>query len=231
MRPIQRGNWPIDENGNEIQFKHYKDALKYLSCLGDYCSYCEIWLTNPAIEHIQPKSLQPAQINCWDNFLLACTACNSTKGTTDINLTNLNDYFWPHLDNTARAFVYEKYSVVQIHPALTEEQQEKAKRILSLSGLNKAIDSHKGMDRRWSMRNTAWDKAERAKNNLALQNSEAMREEIISNATSTGYWSVWMTVFAQDQDMRQRLITAFPGTCSDCFDDHTQPIKRVGGQI
>jgi hypothetical protein len=41
-------------------------------------------------------------------------------------------------------------------------------------------------------------------------------------AVSTGFFSIWMTVFAGDIDMRTRLIDAFSGTRdSGCFDDKT----------
>jgi hypothetical protein len=40
-----------------------------------------------------------------------------------------------------------------------------------------------------------------------------------------------MAVFSDDIDMRQRLIAAFSGTSSNCFDAATQAIPRNGGQI
>lgn len=58
-----------------------------------------------------------------------------------------------------------------------------------------------------------------------------MRNQIIDTATSTGFWSVWMTVFQDDIDMRQRLIKAFQGTSPDCFDTNTQALSRSGGKI
>lgn len=40
-----------------------------------------------------------------------------------------------------------------------------------------------------------------------------------------------MTVFAEDADMRQRLITAFTGTARACFDSATRPVPRAGGAL
>lgn len=41
-------------------------------------------------------------------------------------------------------------------------------------------------------------------------------------AAQTGFFSIWMTVFAGDADMRNRLIDAFDGTRdSGCFDPAT----------
>lgn len=51
-----------------------------LATLGEYCSYCESWLsTQVAVEHVAPKSQFPMYSCSWDNFLIACTACNSNK--------------------------------------------------------------------------------------------------------------------------------------------------------
>lgn len=40
-----------------------------------------------------------------------------------------------------------------------------------------------------------------------------------------------MTVFRNDPDMRNRLIRAFPGTATNCFDPQGAPVPRPGGQI
>ena len=45
-----------------------------------------------------------------------------------------------------------------------------------------------------------------------------MREQILETATGHAYWSIWMTVFEDDPDMRCRFIEAFPGTDKTCFD-------------
>ncbi|CAO5254029.1 HNH endonuclease [Frankia sp. AgKG'84/4] len=49
--------------------------------LGAFCSYCELpVVTSLATEHVLPKATFPAYGAAWDNFLLACAACNSAKG-------------------------------------------------------------------------------------------------------------------------------------------------------
>ena len=61
------------------------------------------------VERIQPKKTRGCtQIDSqremdWNNFLLACPNCNSTKGNTDVVL---DDYLWPDRDNTFRALKY-----------------------------------------------------------------------------------------------------------------------------
>jgi hypothetical protein len=234
MRPVNRGDTPKDDNEHSISFKEYEDARDALIAqLGDYCSYCESPLLAPAVEHIQPKVKEPALEKTWNNFLLACPYCNSVKKDKTIDTNNLNAYFWADTDNTFRAFIYEKDRSPQIDPSLTRAHQQIARDTLGLTGLDRE-PSHPLLtkkDRRWIKRNEAWTKAETAKINLDQQHTDLMRQQIIDTATSTGFWSVWMTVFQDDADMRRRLIEAFQGTCPTCFDSNTQAIQRPSGQI
>jgi hypothetical protein len=49
--------------------------------LGKFCSYCEQFLPGQiAVEHCAPKSQFPYFTLCWENFLLACDACNGPSG-------------------------------------------------------------------------------------------------------------------------------------------------------
>ncbi|MCX7086469.1 MAG: HNH endonuclease [Methylococcales bacterium] len=215
-------------------FNQYQDARDALiNRIGDYCSYCESPLLAPAVEHIQPKSKAPELAKTWNNFLLACCFCNSIKKDKMVNTSNLNGYFWADNDNTYRAFYYEKDRSPQVNSQLNTAHQLIAQNTLDLTGLDREPTHPKltKKDRRWTKRNEAWGKAERAKANLHKSPSETLREQIIDTATSTGFWSVWMTVFAEDVDMRRHFIIAFKGTCSTCFDNDTQPIKRPGGNI
>ena len=234
MRPVERGAVPLDAKNKVIQFKKYGDARDYLiGRLGDYCSYCEVPLFTPAIEHIQPKNLHPVLEKEWGNFLLACTYCNSNKGDKPISSSNLHDYFWADKDNTFRAFRHEKDRALQVALSLNPSQQKIAQDTLELTGLDRERGHTKfsNKDRRCEKRNEAWGKAELAKRRLSQQPNDSMREQIIDTATSTGFWSVWMTVFQEDIDMRQHLIDAFTGISCACFDTNTQPIQRAGGQL
>ena len=234
MRPVYRGDVPTDKDKCPIDFKEYGDARDYLiERIGDYCSYCESPLLAPAVEHIQPKSKEPALEKIWTNFLLACSFCNSVKKDKTIDAGNLNNYFWADTDNTFRAFVYAKDRAPQVDISLNAINQQIARNTLELSGLDRE-PSHPLLtkkDRRWIKRKEAWGKAEAAKANLEEQPTEFMRRQIKDTATSTGFWSVWMTVFQDDTDMRSHLIDAFQGTCKECFDQNIQPIKRAGGKI
>ena len=105
MRPIRRGGSP-----RHSDFNNYKDAKAYLvSRLGSYCSYCERRIaTMLAVEHIQPKDL-PAYGHLtgrWENFLLGCVNCNSTKKDKDVQLDTI---LLPDRDNTFA--VYAKSTI------------------------------------------------------------------------------------------------------------------------
>ncbi len=239
MRPIIRGNRPVDNQGNEVQFLEYKEAKGELfSRIGRYCSYCETNKATLAVEHILPKKPESEVIKerllNWDNFLLSCPNCNSTKGHVEIKL---DDFLWPDRDNTFRALRYSEGGIVT--PSFDGELGRKAHNTIKLFGLDKTPsidpdDKHrdKASDCRWNDRREAWDKALRAKNRLAKIDNIEMREQIVDTAVDKGYWSIWMTVFEDDPDIRRRLIEAFPGTCKDCFDANQgyKPVKRQGGQ-
>lgn len=235
MRPVVRGARPKDADNNDIEFKEYPQArAELIERLGEFCSYCEMQLdASLAVEHVQPKqppgatAVDQARALNWDNFLLACTNCNSTKGNEEVEL---NEYLWPDRDNTFRALRYSEGGIVSA--ALTGALKAKAVKIIELAGLDKQpTNDPKASDRRWRNRREAWDMATRAKGHLQDCDCEAMRVQITDTATAKGFWSIWMTVFANDPDMLRRFITAFPGTSADCFDGTAQyvPIPRAGG--
>ncbi|MDD2759371.1 MAG: HNH endonuclease [Methylomonas sp.] len=234
MRPVTRGETPVDSNGKPVKFREHSDARpELINRMGRYCSYCEIHLPmGMAVEHIQPKELYRDLEKDWTNFLLSCPSCNSRKGIKDINTQNFNSYYWPHLDNTFLPFVYEKDRAPRIAQFLNIPQQQIATNTLKLTGLDSEPTNRSSVkDPRWKPRLEAWQIAEWARQDLDRDSSEAMRNRIKETATTIGFWSVWMTVFQDDADMRRRLIEAFPGTCSNCFDGQFQPISRPGGQI
>ncbi len=228
---MDRGPWPVDLEGRRLQFSEYALARgELIQRLGEYCSFCESLMNaSLAVEHVLPKRHHPERALDWDNFLLACVNCNSSKGSRAVTR---EAYFWPDRDNTARAFAYSAEGFIRPAPELTPEQAEVAKRTLALIGLDR-LPTHnpKASDRRWLHRREAWGRAERAREALARHDSEAMRRGIVEQATALGFWSIWMTVFAADLDMRQRLVTAFAGTPLACFDAQTRLLPRPGGAL
>lgn len=231
MRSIERGLTPVDSNNIPKQYSEYSNARRDLiSRIGEYCSYCEMELdTSLAIEHIQPKTHHPLLELQWSNFLLACTNCNSTKGTKN---PTLNDILWPHLDNTFRAFEYAQEGRIKPAQGLSPALKIKAEATIALMGLAARPNRQTASDRRWLNRKEAWSEATLSKEDLAESDTPAMRRQIIRTAKAKGYWSIWMTVFNDDQDMLKRLIDEvnFKGTAQNCFNAYGQAIIRPGGQ-
>lgn len=226
MRPVEKGSAPAI-------YTNYADALPDLvQRIGRYCSYCERYITtNLAVEHVQPKSLASALALLWSNFLVACVNCNSCKGDTAITLA---DYLWPDNDNTIRAYQYSAGGIVTPHSTLSTVLTTKAQASLTLVGLDRipnAAIPPTPQDLRWNHRREAWGKATFAHQRLATNNTTEMREQIIDTATSTGFFSIWWTVFSADADMRSRLRLAFVGTCPDSFDASGNLKPRSRGQL
>jgi len=237
MRPVTRGSTPVDGDGEEIVFTNYSHARRELIArMGQYCSYCEMKTDSSLhVEHIQPKKPPGAVENIvarelnWHNFLLACTNCNSTKGNTNVNLV---EYYWPDSDNTFRALVYSEGGLVSPASFLNARQKEIAVNTIKLTGLDKQPGNDPtDSDRRLRNRRETWDIATEFEIDLTLNDSATIRGGIIRAAKGYGYWSIWMTVFQDDSDILNRLIEAFPGTASDCFNGVGKPVARPLGQI
>jgi len=86
-------------------------------------------------------------------------------------------------------------------------------------------------DRRWIKRREAWGLALLALRRLRSRDSEELRQQVIETAINHGFFSVWMTVFQSDSDMRRRLIAAFQGTAMCCFDTNIEAKPRLGGSL
>jgi uncharacterized protein (TIGR02646 family) len=230
MRPVQRGASPFPTD-----LDNYEDAKPSLvSRIGRYCSYCERPIhTILAVEHIQPKDLAAYQslIGRWENFLLACVNCNSTKKNKDVALAEM---LLPDRDNTFTAFTFSADGSIAPASNLRDSIKRMASKILNVTGLDKKIsmtldENEKlvALDR-VSQRMQAWAIAEESRADfLANPTIVALRRAVIRTATETGFFSIWMTVFATDPDIRNRLIDAFAGTRgSGCFDQNTtQPVS------
>ncbi len=239
MRPVVRG-----ANPQAGDYDPYRDAFGPLvGRLGCYCSYCERRIpTQLAVEHVQPKGLpQYAHlIGRWDNYLLGCVNCNGTKGDKDVLLDAV---LLPDRDNTAAAFAYTLDGKVQPQPSLTPDQAALAWATLKLVGLEKPVSQV--MDEngqmvavdRVSQRMETWLMAESSKDDLsqcAPAAQELLRRQIVKTAQTSGHFSIWMTVFAGDEEMRRMLIDGFhqdgvfygfEGTARDCFDANTRVIS------
>ncbi len=231
MRPVVRGDVPVDDNGDPETFSDYKQARDPLiERMGDYCSYCEIKIhTQVDVEHVLPKSPNPALALEWTNFLLACGNCNSIKGHKDIEL---DDIYWSDKDNTLRAFVYELDEPPQIADD-PDVDVDIAYDTIKLTGLDRVpgVAGYSDRDRRWLKRIDAWSTALQVAEFIDTEDTDEMRQMAVFVAKGIGFWSVWFEVFHDDMDMCQRLIGAFPGSALDCFDADTNILPRAGGQI
>ncbi|HJT32511.1 MAG TPA: HNH endonuclease [Pirellulales bacterium] len=233
MRPVARGDPPLDAEGTTIVFSHYRDARdRLIERIGDYCSYCEVCLHSSIhVEHVRPKKPNPDLETVWTNFLLACENCNSVKGDDDVTL---GDYLWPDTDNTALAFDYCVDEPPRVSQTLTAAHQQLARNTIQLTGLDRVPGHPKfsDRDRRWQKRKEAWGVALLARKALAANPTDQLRESIVHIAVSRGFWSVWMAVFHDDIAMRRRFLGWFPGTAAnECFDANAVPKQRPGGQI
>lgn len=233
MRPVRRGASP--QAGD---FDDYRDAKRPLVArLGGYCSYCERKIvTQLAVEHIQPKGLPRYAhlIGRWDNLLLACVNCNATKADKDVVP---EEVLLPDRDNTYAAYVYAEDGSIEVAGGQSDEVSAMAERTLALVGLDKPISTvidengkQIAIDR-VGQRKQAWLLAQEAKRDVVATSMtpqrEVVRRWVVKNAESSGFFSIWMTVFDDDLDMRQRLVGAFAGTAaSGCFDPATlRPIS------
>ncbi len=220
MRPVRKGSSPIGTD-----YDDYTDAkVDLVSRLGPYCSYCERRInTNLAVEHIQPKGLSQYEHlkGSWDNFLLACVNCNSSKGDDDVQFS---DFLLPDRDNTFAAFDY--FADGDIKPSALAVQtglENQAKSTLDLVGLDKSVrrtldanGKQVALDKK-SQLIELWAIAEDTKNTLKA--NPRAKSIAINLAKAEGFFSIWMTVFKNDPDMKNRLIDAFSGTReSGCFD-------------
>jgi len=198
-----------------------------LERVGRYCSYCEYPVRHvPHAEHVVPKDRFPEWRDRWDNLAVGCTYCNGHKGHELPRPEHLDDYLWPTRDNTARAFTYANV-VPEVADGLSPLVRHQAAHLRGLVQLGIQEDE------RDKARAETFILAQRYFSQMrGAEDPVLLREAIVDLALAKGFFSVWMEVFASDQDMRRRLIDAFPGTAQDCFDRATsQPVARPGGRL
>ena len=203
MRSVERGAWPTGDDGRRISFRTYRYAKGPLvERIGEYCSYCER-LGDLHVEHVVPKSVEDELETEWSNFLLGCVNCNSRKSCRN---DSRQGYSWPDSDDTFAAFVYRSGGRVSVNDTLAQGEYRKASALFGLVGLG---EMGTRTDRRRRKRHQAWEQAVMVRD---LINDENSRVLAVNVALGTGFFSVWMEVFHDDENMRQRLIEEFPGT-------------------
>ncbi|MEJ5218910.1 HNH endonuclease [Cognatishimia sp. D5M38] len=229
MRPVVKGPAPQPE------YKPYGDALDDLAAqLGLFCSYCEQPITHaPEIEHVQPKSLEAGLEFSWENFLLGCKSCNTVKGNTPVDVTLVG---FPDMDNTFRGLDFHSDGKISIKMGLEEDQTELMSATVRLIKLHRhpsepaAQDRPTRRDKRAELRRDVWEVATYV---LGRYQADGTIADLIAEhlAPAKGFFSVWMTVFADHPEMLNRFIDAFPGTARDCFNEDGQSQARPGGRL
>lgn len=207
MRRVAKGMTPSGAKRR----RGYGKFINDLVCrIGEYCSYCE----RPGdleVEHVVPKSHRPDLENEWTNFLLGCRNCNGIKGNRN---RSRNGYLWPDRNDTETAFEYLPDGIVRVHANLAGPDRTKATALFNLVGLGRhpgSVPRARPRDLRWLRRKKAWSVAVRTRKRYENQGTLVEHiVHIVDLACATGYWSVWMTVFAGHPDVRLR--EAFPGT-------------------
>ena len=207
MRPVDRGPWPPDDEGEPRKFHPYRKAkADLLDRLGGYCSYCER-TGDLHVEHVVPRSHRPDLEEDWRNFLLGCVNCNSIKG--DGNLSR-DGYVWPDRDDTRELFEYLPGGIVKVRHGLPEPVRTSAENLFELVGLGRRPTNDPcARDPRWRKRREAWGQAVIARHSIDAGGDADMAIEL---AKATGFWSVWMTVFDGRPRICERLRRCFPGT-------------------
>lgn len=231
MRPVDKGESPY------TSIEDYSEALPYLEgAIGTYCSYCEFPIFHvPEIEHVCAKS-KGGSLTDWDNLLLGCKYCNTRKAKK-VTPDNVGDFLWPDKDNTALAYTYQggtpkinQSALEQIDP--TGKRLSQAKNLFELVRLDH-VPTLGEKDRRHYARNRAYELAVEALNdwkkikyntqNNTPEQMEPLKGQIIRNAQGQGFFSVWMTVFADEPDVLCALIEGFPGTNRSFYDEKYHP--------
>lgn len=255
MRPINKGAWPLDPATNQPKVFHsdkakddrrYKQAGQYLKeRLGLYCSYCERKVNSSLhVEHKLPKRADayPELRGDWDNFLLACSECDSRKkasmeqswqfkpGKQPPSAQTVRDYYcWPDQENTFCLFCFEEKSIT-VQTTLDIAVCERAKCTLDLIALSSLPDT----DSRSAQIRQVWKKAREMRQSLENFKDQPVYRDLLKSilhcAEDAGCWSIWMTVFQDYADVRAELIKLFPGTRQDCLSEETVETQQLISQ-
>lgn len=231
MRPVERGPVPLLPNGQAKTVRDYKDwRFDLIDRLGHYCSYCEMPLhDSPQVEHVSPKS-GAGSLLAWDNMLLACGPCNSTKSAAPCLPAT---HFLPDFHNTHLAFTHKHLlhpklpgsiaGIVVPRVGLSARRLNKARATIVLCGLDRVVQTPKqqrrASDLRWRYRFEAIVMAERyrAKWDILPPTSAKGYIECLEDIVqAVGFFSVWLDAFSDVPRIKQMLVGAFPHTAA-CF--------------
>lgn len=208
MRPVNKNKY----TPSSYIFRPYGNAKDDLIlAIGAYCSFCERpgYFSALDVEHVRDKKTHPKRKYSWRNFLLSCKNCNSIKSTKSI----LNMFF-PTVHNTYRIFTYDSSGKIHINSThiTTNTDNTKAQNLIDLIGLDRrpGHQLYSPKDKRWSERQDVYKLA--TKYLPEYQAGNITLSILIDLALAKGFWSVWMTVYANEPIVVADLISKFPGT-------------------
>lgn len=79
---------------DDARYRHAEVKAALVAETHGKCAYCESKLKHihhGDVEHIVPKSLEPAKRYEWNNLTLACEICNQNKSNRDPNIEHIID--------------------------------------------------------------------------------------------------------------------------------------------
>ena len=176
--------------------------------IGYYCSYCEMGVKNMIeVEHVIPVNQGGNPLN-WDNFLLSCRYCNGVKNNN--NITRVN-YLWVDRDNTDLAFIYSETDVIlaQHNNIMIEAMAENTIRLMGLDRIPSGVNEPTEADTRWRSRIDAWSEAKKSLTRWLRIPRIDMAEQIGSTAIGFGHYSIWRTVFENEQMVLDAIDFAY----------------------
>ncbi len=231
MKPVHKGDPPPNAL---TAYDQAKPLL--LSRIGQHCSYCEREGApqDLHVEHIYPKAPHPALELSWDNFLVACSSCNTYKHhhLGSAQQTDLETrYLWPHLDNTFRAFKYFADGRVKVDDSLPPDVHRAAAATIEMSGLLKSPAKTVNYDQLgvaydgFRKRDAAWGMAKATKLDYDSVGDPRRAPFVARQAAELGHFSIWMEVFSDRPEVRRELIARFKAD-PNCFDAATQPVRK-----
>lgn len=232
MRPIDKGPWPTDAQGNAKQVKAYTDWRADLRArIGDFCAYCGMPINHSLqVEHVIPKKPQPGNpqgaLLDWDNMLLSCAPCNNAK---DNYYLPPADFYLPEIHNVLLAFDCHipapGHAVVQPATGLSAMQQQKASDTIGVFKWANIERRDKAVDLRTEKRYEVMLSAQFCDQLLSELTASGVRAQgialVAQAAQGKGFFSVWYRQFEQQPDVLAELLKVFPGTDIRCFDTTT----------
>lgn len=235
MRPINKGGWPVRGGGRKYVFNDWKKAKRHLiDRTGLYCHLCEMRVNNSlAVEHIKARVDFPKLASSWTNFLLVCTSCNSRKLASRLAAPYRQHYYWPHLNNPLLAFdcpLAGPNAQLEVPRAgLSPGQQARAAATIALYQLDQRSTATGDSDNRYVERQKATKMA--IDRRLEYVDGKATIAAIVDMAQTSGFFSVWLAVFADLAPVRLALLHApdYKIDVGAWFDAQLNPVPRNPG--